>query len=105
MIVRIWHGWTTPENADAYETLLLNKVIPGIEVMNIEGYRSIKVFRRPLESEVEFITMMYFDSLESVRNFMGEDYSVAHVPPKARAVLSHFDERSQHYEVRAEFDY
>lgn len=104
MIARIWHGWTTPENADAYENLLMDKVIPGIAKMNIEGYRSIKVFRRPVDGEVEFITMMYFDSLESVKNFMGEDYSVAHVPPKARAVLSHFDERTQHYEVRAEIE-
>jgi hypothetical protein len=45
---------------------------------------------------------MWFDSLDAVRAFAGEEYEVAVVPPKARALLSRFDERSQHYEVKAE---
>lgn len=101
MIARIWHGWTTPENADAYETLLLEKIFPDIESMDIPGYRSIDLYRRESDSdEVEFITLMTFDSLESVRNFVGKDYERAHVPEEARRVLSRFDERSQHYEIR-----
>ncbi len=42
---------------------------------------------------------MTFDSLESVAEFAGSDYEQAVVPEKARAVLSHFDQRSQHYEI------
>jgi hypothetical protein len=60
------------------------------------------LLRRDAGAEVEFITIMQFDSLAAVREFAGEDYEVAVVPPKARAVLAHFDDRSQHYELRAE---
>jgi hypothetical protein len=45
---------------------------------------------------------MWFDSLDSVRAFAGEDYEAAVVPFKARALLARLDERSQHYEVRAD---
>jgi len=100
MISRIWHGYTTPENADIYENLLKGEIIVGIKNRNIPGFREIQVFRRELGNEVEFITVMWFDSLNAVRAFAGEDYEVAVVPEKARAVLSRFDERSQHYEVR-----
>jgi hypothetical protein len=55
-----------------------------------------------LADKVEFVTVMWFDSIEAVRAFAGEDYEVAVVPPKARALLSRFDARSQHYEVIAE---
>ena len=103
MIARIWHGWTTPENADAYEALLRETIFPDIEAMEIPGYRGIDLLRRvPSEGskEMEFITVMTFDSLDSVRSFVGEDYARAHVPAEARKVLSRFDERSQHYEIR-----
>ena len=100
MISRIWHGYTTIENADTYETLLKGEIIVGIHNRNIPGFQEIQVFRRELENEVEFVTVMWFDSLEAVRAFAGEDYESAVVPPKARAVLSRFDEHSQHYEVR-----
>lgn len=99
MIGRIWHGWTTPQNADIYQNLLKTQVLPGIAAMNIPGYRDIQVFRRSLGDEVEFITIMRFDSLDAVKRFVGEDYEVAHVPPEARKVLTRFDERSQHYEI------
>ncbi len=102
MISRIWHGWTTHENAEAYESLLKSEIFSGIENRQIVGYRGIHLFRRTIGNEVEFITLMWFDSLEAVRNFAGDDYEEAVVPPKARALLSRFDERSQHYEVRAE---
>ena len=102
MISRIWHGWTTPENADAYEELLKSEIFVGIGERRIPGYRSIQLFRRALADEVEFVTVMWFDSIDAVRAFAGEDYEVAVVPPKARALLSRFDARSQHYEVRAE---
>lgn len=100
MISRIWHGYTTPANADVYENLLRAEIFVGIRGRKIAGFREIQLFRRALGTEVEFITVMWFDSLEAVRAFAGPDYEVAVVPPKARAVLSRFDERSQHYEVR-----
>ena len=102
MISRIWHGWTSPGNADAYEALLKSEIFVGIRDRQIPGFRGIQLFRRDLGVEVEFVTVMWFDSLDAVRAFAGEDYEVAVVPPKARALLARFDARSQHYEVRAE---
>ena len=102
MIGRIWHGWTAPENADAYEALLKSEIFTGIQNRKIVGYRGIQLFRRALEHEAEFVTIMWFNSLDAVRSFAGEDYEVAVVPPKARALLAHFDPRSQHYEIKAE---
>lgn len=102
MISRIWHGWTTANNADAYEALLKSEIFTGIQDRHIPGYLGIQLFRRNLGNEVEFVTVMWFDSLAAVRAFAGEDYELAVVPPKARELLARFDERSQHYEVRAE---
>ena len=102
MISRIWHGWTTPENADVYESLLKSEIFQGIQGREITGYRGIHLLRRDHGNEVEFVTIMWFESIEAVRSFAGEDYKVAVVPKKARAVLSRFDAYSQHYEVKAE---
>lgn len=99
-IKRIWHGWTTPENADAYENLLRDDVFPGIEAKKIPGYRSIELLRRDLGDEVEFITIMTFDALQNVIDFQGEDYRHAYVPDTARKVLKRWDQMSDHYEVR-----
>ncbi len=105
MIGRIWHGWTTPENADTYENLLRTEIFPGIASKNVPGYRGIQLLRRPLDGEVEFITIMLFDSMDAIRQFAGEDYELAYVPEKAREVLARFDERSQHYEIRENIEY
>lgn len=102
MISRIWHGYTTPENADSYEALLKSEIFVGIKDRNITGYQGIQLFRRNAGDEVEFITVMWFNSLDSVKVFAGEDYEAAVVLPQARALLKRFDARSQHYEVRAE---
>ena len=66
-IKRIWHGWTTPENADRYQNILQNEVIPGIEAKNISGLRKFEILRFELEDEVEFVTMITFDSLQDVK--------------------------------------
>ncbi len=98
-IKRIWHGWTTPENADVYETLLRTDVFPGIEARKIPGYRSIELLRRDRGDEVEFVTIMTFDRLQNVIDFQGEDYRRCYVPDAARKVLKRRDETSQHYEA------
>jgi hypothetical protein len=102
MISRIWHGYTTRANADAYENLLKGEIFVGISNRHIRGYQGIHLLRRNSPDGVEFITVMWFDSLDAVREFAGDDYEKAVVPPEARVLLSRFDERSQHYEVRAE---
>ncbi len=98
-IKRIWHGWTTPENADTYQSLLHEEVFPGIEAKQIPGYLSIELLRRDLDHEVEFITIMTFQSLQNVIDFQGEDYARCYVPEAAQRVLKRWDQYSAHYEA------
>jgi hypothetical protein len=102
MISRIWHGWTTPLNADKYEALLREEIFTGIQNRHIHGLGSIQLLRRAVGKEIEFVTIMVFDSLEAVREFAGEDYQAAVVPKEARKILAYFDERSHHYEIVTE---
>ena len=64
------------------------------------GFRGIDLLRRDQDQTVEFVTIMWFDSLLAVRTFAGEDYERAVVLPQAKQLLLRFDERSAHYEVR-----
>jgi heme-degrading monooxygenase HmoA len=100
VIARIWHGWTTLENADAYEAHLRGEVLPGIEQRS-RGFRGVYLLRREGD-EIEFVTVTLWDSLDAVREFAGDDYEVAVVPDTARRLLSRFDERSVHYETLIE---
>ncbi|MCX2723689.1 antibiotic biosynthesis monooxygenase [Roseibium salinum] len=100
MIKRIWHGWTTLENAATYLEVLTTQVIPGIEAKNIPGFLGIEVLRRELADEVEFLTIMSFRSLNDVGAFQGADYERCYVPDVARSVLKRWDEVSQHYELK-----
>lgn len=104
MIVRIWHGWTAPDNADAYERLLRTEIFPGIAAKRVAGYRGIELLRRDGPEECEFVTVMRFDDLAAVRAFAGEDHETAYVPDAARKVLKRFEPRSRHYELRESRD-
>lgn len=98
-VKRVWHGWTTLENANKYQNLLHDEVFPGIEAKKISGYRSIELFRREIGDEVEFVTTMTFDSLQNVIDFQGEDYEKCYVPDVAKSVLKRWDRVSAHYEA------
>jgi hypothetical protein len=99
MISRVWRGWTTPANADRYQQLLLTTIFPGIQKRGVSGYRGIDLHRRTNGPTVEFMTVMFFDSMAAVRAFAGEEYETAVVPPTARELLADFDSSSQHFEV------
>jgi len=98
MIARIWHGWTKPGNADAYESLLRDEMFPSIR--RVEGAKGAYLLRREGKAEVEFVTITLFSSLDAVRRFAGENYEHAVLHPKAHALLSRYDAKSEHYEVR-----
>jgi hypothetical protein len=102
MICRIWHGYTANENADSYEKLLNNEIFIGIKNREIKGYKGIQLLRRQIKNETEFITIMWFDSIDSVIEFAGKNYENAIVPDKAQMILSRFDKQSQHYEVKTQ---
>jgi heme-degrading monooxygenase HmoA len=99
MIARIWHGYTKPEHADAYEKTLKPELLPGIS--KVKGYKGSFLLKRASESEIEFVTIMLFDSLDDIRAVGGPNYEVAIVPENRRKYLARFDERSAHYEVAA----
>lgn len=110
MIFRIWHGWTSEDNADAYQSVVDGEVVPGILERGIPGLRGVDILRRRdgEPGEVEFITIMTFDDWAAVEAFAGPDGGTSYVPAEARRVLSRFDAHSQHYEQvgahRAEVD-
>ena len=98
MIARHWRGWTTLENAGAYELLLREKVLPGLRT--ISGYAGGYILRRDLSAEAEFVVLNFFESLDAVKAFAGENYIVAVFEPEALALLARFEETASHYEVR-----
>ncbi len=97
MVMRVWHGFTTPENADGYESHLKPEVLPGIS--KVPGYLGAYFVRRNLQNEVEFVTILLWESLAAIRDFAGPDYEVAIIPADRLKYLSHWDERAAHYEV------
>lgn len=99
MICRLWRGWTTPQNAESYERIVRGEVIPAIEARRIPGFIHIDLMRRDVGDEVEFQTLMWFERLDAIKAFMGDDYSVSYVPAAAQSVLKRFDERAAHFEV------
>ena len=98
MIARLWRGWTRPENADAYESLLRERVLPGLQGIN--GYQGGYVLRQDGTDEVEFVVLNLFESLDAVRAFAGPDYTVPVFEPEARQLLSRVEPRAFHYEVK-----
>jgi heme-degrading monooxygenase HmoA len=100
MIARVWHGYTKPENADAYESMLKPELLPGIS--KAQGYKGSYLLRRNSGREVEFITIMLWESMEAVRAAAGHaDYETAIIPEERRKYLSRFDAKSAHYEIAA----
>jgi antibiotic biosynthesis monooxygenase (ABM) superfamily enzyme len=98
MIARIWHGWTRQADAQAYENLLRDEIFPSIAARKIRGYRSAELFIREDGDEVEFVTLLRFDSMDAVREFAGDDASKPVIFPKAEALIMRM-EQAQHYRI------
>jgi heme-degrading monooxygenase HmoA len=105
MVARIWRGYTSLKDADAYETFLKREFMPSVEKKKIPGYKKFQLLRKDEASEVAFITIMWFEDLEKIKAFAGEDYEKAVVHPTAHALLKRYDDRSLHLEVRHELNY
>lgn len=100
MICRIWHGWTSPTNADAYESYLENELFPHVERdLKKRGYRGFQLLRLNRGTEVEFVTMLWFESLENVKSFAGNNYAKPVISEKARTLLARYVDHAEHYEL------
>lgn len=99
MIARIWHGWTTRANADAFQHLWLTEVVPAVEHRHIAGLMQIDVLRRDCGEEVEFTSLLLLDTIDAVRRYVGDDFTVAQIPADARALLLRSDEHVTHHDV------
>ena len=100
MVARIWHGYAaTREHADAYESMLKPELLPGISTK--KGYRGSHLFRRDLGHEIEFITILFFDTLDDIKALTGPDYETAVIPAERKQHLSRFDTKAAHYDVPA----
>ena len=100
MIGRIWRAWAPAATADAYEHLLRDQILPELDAA--EGCHGAYVLRREGQDEVEFVVLHFFESIDAVRKFAGDNYEAAVVPGPARKLLARFDATAQHYDVRAE---
>lgn len=99
MLARYWRGWTRPTDADSYEKLLIQTVLPGLK--HVEGYKGGYVLREDGPQESEFVVVNFFDSLEAVRRFAGPEYNIPVFEPEARKLLSRIEPVARHYDVRA----
>ena len=98
MIARIWHGWTKSVDAQKYEKLLRDEIFPSIAARKIPGYRGAELFVREDGNEVEFVTLLRFDSIDAAKEFAGTDESKPVIFPDAEALISRM-EPARHYRI------
>lgn len=104
-IIRTWKGWTTIENADVYEDLLIDEIFPDVQKKGVKGLEKVYISKRSKKEEVEFLLILQFSSLDAVKTFAGENYKIAYIPEKAQRVLIRYEKTAQHYEFRKELNF
>ena len=98
MIARIWRGWTKRADAVAYERMLRDEIFPSIVARKISDYHGAELFIREDGDEVEFVTLLRFDSMDGVKQFAGADASRPVIFPKAEGLIARM-EQARHYRV------
>ncbi len=98
MIARIWRGWTKPADAKVYENMLRSEIFPSIAARKISGYHGAELFIREDGNEMEFVTLLRFDSMEGVKEFAGADETRPVIYPGVEQLLTRM-KRARHYRV------
>ena len=97
MIVRMWHGRVPTSKADAYAQFTNGRAIA--DYRSVRGNLSVHVLQRSEGDITHFITLTFWDSLESIKSFAGDDVEAAKYYPEDRDYLLEFEPRVVHYEV------
>jgi heme-degrading monooxygenase HmoA len=97
MIARIWHGKTAASHFEAYSDLLTRLAVP--DYRSTKGFRGLTFLRRVEGSEAHFDLITYWEDMDAIRNFAGEDLEKAKYYPEDSAFLLEFEEKVRHYEV------
>jgi len=97
MIARLWRGQATPDNAPHYRRHAIEKVFPSLA--GLPGHCGAHLLMREAGGQVEFLAITLWDSIDSIKQFAGENPEIAVVEAEARAVLEAFDDFARHYEV------
>jgi heme-degrading monooxygenase HmoA len=97
MIARMWRGSALPEKADDYVKHLEMSVLP--ELREFDGFQGIQLMRMNSLEAVEFIVLTFWESMEAIHKFAGEDAGVAVVAPAAQAMFREYDSRVNHFEI------
>ena len=97
MIVRMWHGRVPTSKAQAYREFVNGRAIPDYH--SVPGNISVHILERQEGEITHFITMTFWESLESIRGFAGDDLERAKYYPEDDEFLLEFEPRVVHYEV------
>src|SRR6266478_2050562 len=98
MIARIWQGWTKRADANTYENMLRDKILPSIDAREIKGYRGAELFIREDDDETEFVTLLRFDSMDAVKEFAGSEVTKPVIFPGVGKLLTRM-EPARHYRI------
>jgi heme-degrading monooxygenase HmoA len=99
VIARIWKGAVGAEDANAYASYMERTGIPGYA--QTPGNLGVYMLRRPIGERCEFVMLTFWESLEAVKGFAGDDYETAVFYPEDDRFLVERDERASHFEIAA----
>jgi heme-degrading monooxygenase HmoA len=97
VIARVWRGWTRAADAGRYDRHYREEVVPTLR--RLAGFRGARLLRRDVGDETEFVSLTFFDDLDAIRRFAGDDHETAVVADEARQVLVRYDDRVAHYDT------
>ncbi len=100
MIARIWHGKTAIENFEKYTEFLKERAIP--DYRSTDGFVKLIFLRRKEGETGHFTLITFWENLDVIKNFAGEDFEKAKYYPEDENYLLEFEEKVTHYEVFAE---